>query len=74
MRNLSSLRPTKNHVDHRDDSSEVIVALRVLTGWMNGQAPSLEDTKFLQSFKPELKHLPVDELACVVMGQHHRRN
>jgi hypothetical protein len=55
-------------------SDGVQIALRVLTGWMDGQAPSLDDVKFLQSCKPELKHLPVDELACIVMEQHHRRN
>jgi hypothetical protein len=50
---------------------EAQIALRVLTCWIDGQAPSLEDVKFLQSLKPTLKYLPVDELACIVMEQQH---
>jgi len=55
-------------------SGEVQIALRVLTAWMTGQAPLLEDVKFLQAFKPELKHLSIDEQACIIVEQHHRRN
>ena len=70
MGSSSGSRTLPDQVADWGASSDVQVALRVLIGWMDGQAPSLEDVNFLQSFKPELKHLPVDELACVVMAQH----
>ena len=38
------------------------VALKVLTSWMDGKPPSLEDIRQLQSYKPELHYLAPDEL------------
>lgn len=54
--------------------SEVLVALRILVAWIDAKAPPLEDVKLLQQLKPELKYMPVDELACIVIEQQHRRN
>jgi hypothetical protein len=46
------------------------LALKVLTCWIDEQAPSPEDIQQLRSFKPELDYLDPDELACVVMREH----
>ena len=47
----------------------MLVALKVLTCWMDGQPQSSEDIQQLRSFRPELGYLPPDELACAVMKE-----
>jgi len=55
-----------------DVPNEKLVALRVLTCWMDGKMPTSEDIQLLHFFKPECGDLPPDELACIVMADERK--
>ena len=45
----------------------VETALRVLVAWMDGREPAAADFNILKTARPEMVHVPPDELACRVI-------
>ncbi len=46
----------------------VKVALRLLSGWINGSHPDQADVDILRnSARPDESDLPIDELACLIV-------